>query len=85
MADLLGKNIWARRCGRCKAEGSIPRRTRSAQRRREAKLWSTNDQEVPYYWHPTADIEEDYEADCRHGCNGDCTANGSEHCTITCH
>ena len=63
MANLLGKNIWAKRkkldtwVGGC----AIPRRTRSAQRNREKRLWSTKDQEMPYYWHPTADIEEDYE------------------------
>lgn len=65
MAKLLGKNIWAKRkwpkawiggAGR-----GVPRRTRSAQRNHEKRLWVTKDQEMPYYWHPTADIEEDYE------------------------
>lgn len=67
MAKLLGKGIWARRLmkkpyeyvGGC----AIPRRTRSAQRHREDKQWRNGDQEMPYYWHPRADIYEDYEED----------------------
>lgn len=66
MANLLGKGIWAKRykVGLWIGKGcATPRRTRSAQRHREEEQWRKQDQEMPYYWHPTADIEEDYELD----------------------
>lgn len=89
MAKLLGKGIWARRhmkkpyeyMGGC----AIPRRTKSAQRHREENWWRNKDQEMPYYWRPTADIAEDHEWDCRHGCTGGCPENGCEDCTAACH
>lgn len=65
MANLLGKNVWGRRSQKCKRIGccAVPRRTKSAQRHEEEHQWRTSDQEMPYYWHPTADIHEDYELD----------------------
>lgn len=42
-----------------------PRRQRTAQRMRERRQW-LKDQEMPYYWRPTADIYEDYENDPDH-------------------
>lgn len=65
---LMAAAYEGRHCSpRCGCETRS--RTRSAQRRREEKQWRTNDQEMPYYWRPTADIEEDYEEDPdpRHG------------------
>lgn len=56
---LMAAAYEGRHCSpRC---GCGDHRSRSAQRHREQRLWSTRDQEMPYYWHPTADIEEDYE------------------------
>lgn len=70
MANLLGSAAWGRWSSKCKRVGCclVPRRTRSAQRHAEKRQWM-KDQEMPYYWHPSADIEEDYEEDPdpRHG------------------
>jgi hypothetical protein len=65
MANMLGSAAWGRWSSKCKRIGCCltPRRTRSAQRHVEEKQWRTRDQEMPYYWQPTADIEEDYELD----------------------
>ena len=65
MAKILGKGIWAKRynVGLWTGKGcATPRRTRSAQRHREKKQWR-QDQEMPYYWNPSADIHEDSEFD----------------------
>jgi hypothetical protein len=65
MADMLGSGMWGRWSKKCKRVGCCltPRRSKSGQRHHEEKLWRTKDQEMPYYWHPRADIEEDYEGD----------------------
>lgn len=34
---------------------------------------------------PLDDPDVEPEADCRHGCNGDCLESGSETCNFTCH
>lgn len=61
-----------------------PRYQRTAQRMRERRQWM-QEQEMPYYWQPSADTYADYESDCRHGCNGDCFISGSDRCTANCH
>lgn len=63
MANLLGTHVWGRRTRKCKRIGRClhARRTKSAQRHHEDRQWRTKDQEMPYYWHPRADIFEDYE------------------------
>lgn len=42
---------------------------------------------VPHAWSDWLSPEDSlYDTgDCRHGCNGDCVASGSEVCSFTCH
>jgi hypothetical protein len=76
MARMLGRQIWyGVVCSCCNGPRSVKQERLREKRALARELLPGGKLPTPL----------DDPVDCRHGCNGDCHADGSEVCNFTCH